>query len=63
MVRGIGLVNLVHNSGEAGDFLPLVYQIYAPDEDGKTKNHHFLDLFDRVVAAGKILARTILFDS
>ena len=63
MVRGIGLVNLVHSSGEAGDFLPLDYRIYAPDEDGKTKNDHFLDLFDRVVAAGKILARTILFDS
>ena len=63
MVRGIGLVNLVHSSGEAGDFLPLDYRIYAPDEDKKTKNDHFRDLFDGVVAAGKILARTILFDS
>ena len=63
MVRGIGLVNLVHSSGEAGDFLPLDYRIYAPDEDGKTKNDHFRDLFDGVVAAGKLLARTILFDS
>ena len=63
MVRGIGLVNLMHSSGEAGDFLPLADRIYAPDEDGKTKNDHFLDLFDSVVAAGKILARTILFDS
>ena len=63
MVRGIGLVNLVHSSGEAGDFLPLDDRIYAPDEDGKTKNDHFRDLFDGVVAAGKILARTILFDS
>ena len=63
MVRGIGLVNLVHSSGEAGDFLPLDYRIYAPDEDGKTENDHFRDLFDAVVAAGKLLARTILFDS
>ena len=63
MVRGIGLVNLVHSNGEAGDFLPLDYRIYAPDEDQKTKNDHFLDLFDGIVAAGKLLARTILFDS
>ena len=63
LVRGIGLVNLVHSNKEAGDFLPLDYRIYAPDEDQKTKNDHFPDLFDGIVAAGKILARTILFDS
>ena len=34
MVTGIGLVNRVHSSGEAGDFLPLDYRVYAPDHDG-----------------------------
>ena len=63
MVTGIGLVNLVHRSGEAGDFLPLDYRVYAPDEDQLTKNDHFLAMFDQVVAEGKVLARTILFDS
>ncbi|WP_235726976.1 IS701 family transposase [Hymenobacter siberiensis] len=63
MVTGIGLVNLVHSSGEAGDFLPLDYRIYAPDQDEQTKNDHFLAMFDQVVAEGKLLARTILFDS
>ena len=38
IVTGIGLVNLVHSSGEAGDFLPLDYRVYAPDHDGQTKN-------------------------
>ena len=63
MVTGIGLVNLVHSSGQAGDFLPLDYRIYAPDEDQFTKNDHFLAMFDQVVAEGQVLARTILFDS
>ena len=63
MVTGIGLVNLVHSSGEAGDFLPLDYRVYAPDHDGQTKNDHFLAMFDHVVAEDKLLARTILFDS
>ena len=63
MVTGIGLVNLVHSSGEAGDFLPLDYRIYAPDDDQLTENDHFLAMFDRVVAEGKVLARTILFDA
>ena len=41
MARGIGLMNLVHSSGEAGDFLPLDDRVYAPDLDGLTKNDHF----------------------
>ena len=41
MVTGIGLVNLVHSSGQAGDFLPLDYRIYAPEDDEQTKNEHF----------------------
>ena len=63
MVTGIGLVNLVHSSGEAGDFLPLDYRVYALDHDGQTKNDHFLALFDCIVSENKLLARTILFDS
>ena len=59
MVTGIGLVNLVHSSGQAGDFLPLDYRVYAPDGGQFTKNDHFLAMFDQVVAEGKGLARTI----
>ena len=63
MVRGSGLVNLVHSSGQAGNFLPLDYRVYAPDQDQKTKNDHFLAMFDQVVKEAKLLARTLLFDS
>ena len=63
IVTGIGLVNLVHSSGEAGDLLPLDYGVYAPEEDGQTKNDHFLAMFDQVVAGDKLLARIILFDT
>lgn len=63
MVKGIGLVNLVHSSGQAGDFLPLDYRVYAPDQDQKTKNDHFLDMFEQVIKEDKVLARTLLFDS
>ena len=62
MVTGIGLINLVHSNGQAGDFLPLDYRVYAPDEDQQTKNDHFLAMFDQVVAEGRIQARTLLFD-
>ena len=63
LVTGIGLVNLIHSSGEAGDFLPLDFRIYAPDHDGLTKNEHFQAMFAQVVAEDRIQARTVLFDS
>ena len=63
MVTGIGLVNLVHSSGEAGDFMPLDFRLYAPQQDGLTKNDHFQAMFKQVVEEGTIQARTLLFDS
>ncbi len=63
LVTGICLVNLVHSSGQAGDFLPLDYRIYAPEQDGLTKNEHFRAMFAHVVAEAKIQARTLLFDA
>lgn len=63
LVRGIGVVNLVHSSGGTGDFYPLDYRIYAPDADGKTKNEHFREMLVHAVADKHIQAQTVLFDS
>ncbi len=62
VVRGIGVVNLVHSNGQAGDFYPIDYRIYAPEVDGKTKNDHFAEMFVNAVEHKHIQARTILFD-
>ncbi len=37
--------------------------LYAPSQDGLTKNDHFQAMFKQVVQEGKIQARTLLFDS
>jgi len=63
LVRGIGVVNLVHSCGLAGDFWPLDFRIYAPDADGKTKNDHFREMLVRAVGDKGLQAKTILFDS
>lgn len=63
LVRGIGIVNLVHSAGRAGDFWPIDFRIYAPDADGKTKNDHFREMLLRAIADKAIQAKTILFDS
>jgi hypothetical protein len=63
LVKGIGLVNLVHTNGCSGDFYPVNYRVYNPDEDGKTKNDHFREMFVQVNGSQQIKARNIAFDS
>jgi DDE superfamily endonuclease len=63
VVRGIGVVNLVHSTGPDGDFYPIDYRIYAPDQDGKTKHAHFQEMLVRAISDKGIQARTVLFDS
>ena len=63
LVRGIGVVNLVHSTGRAGDFWPIDFRIYAPDADGKTKNEHFREMVLHAVADKGLRAKTLLFDS
>jgi Transposase DDE domain len=61
LVRGIGVINLVHSDGN--DFYPIDYRIYAPEVDGKTQNDHFRELLLRAKSDKQIQARTVLFDS
>jgi hypothetical protein len=63
LVKGIGLVNLVHTNGAMGDFYPVNYRIYNPDSDGKTKNDHFQEMFRQANLNQAIKARNIAFDS
>jgi hypothetical protein len=62
VVRGIGVVSLVHGAGKDEDFYPIDYRVYAPEVDGKTKNDHFHEMFVNAVDQKQLRARTILFD-
>src|SRR5581483_3754754 len=63
VVKGIGVVSLVHSAGKEADFYPIDYRVYAPDVDGKTKNDHFQEMFINAVDQKQLKARTILFDA
>jgi hypothetical protein len=63
LVKGIGLVNLVHTNGAMGDFYPINYRVYNPDSDAKTKNDHFAEMFLQANENQAIKARNIAFDS
>ncbi|GAB4026617.1 hypothetical protein GCM10028809_10360 [Spirosoma gilvum] len=62
-VKGIGLVNFVHSTGNDGGFWPSDYYIYYPDIDGETKNDHFEEMFMRLITHKRLKTRRILFDS
>lgn len=62
LVRGIGVVNLVHTDGK-GQFYPIDFRIYAKKHDGKTKNVHFQEMMQRAISEKQIKAKTVLFDS
>lgn len=61
LVKGIGVVNLVHSDGE--DYYPIDFRIYAKEMDGKTKNDHFRELVLNAKQDKSIQANTVLFDS
>lgn len=63
LVRGIGVVNLVHSAGAGQDFYPIDYRIYAPEQDGKTKNDHFAEMVRNAILDKGIQAKRILFDT
>lgn len=63
LVRGIGIVNLVHRAGARQDFYPIDYRIYAPAQDGKTKNDHFVEMVRNAILDKAIQSKRILFDT
>ena len=62
VVRGIDIVNLVHNSGY-GEYYPVDYRIYAPEYERATKNDLFLAMLKEDFEVRSIRAKYILFDS
>jgi Transposase DDE domain len=62
VIKGIGVVSLVHSAGKDADFYPIDYRVYAPDVEGKTKNDHFAEMFVNAIEQKYIQACTILFD-
>ncbi|MGZ8914814.1 MAG: hypothetical protein ACXW1Z_17095 [Methylobacter sp.] len=61
LVRGIGVVNLVHSDGH--EYYPIDYRIYDNDADGKTKKRPFREMLIQAVADKRLQAKTVLFDS
>lgn len=61
LTKGIGIVNFVHSNGV--EYYPIDFRVYAPDQDGKTKNDHFQEMLIAAKADKGIKAKTVLMDS
>lgn len=62
IIRGIGVVNLVHYD-EISGFNPVDYRIYAPLQDGKTKNEHAREMVVKAKNDKGVAAPVVLMDS
>jgi hypothetical protein len=45
------------------DYYPIDFRIFAPRQDGKTKNDHFRDMLIGAVSNKRLRAKKVLFDS
>lgn len=62
LIRGIGVVNCVYYNPELDRFWLLDFRIFNPDEDGKTKIMHLLDMLEGIKSKA-IVYRYALMDS
>lgn len=63
VTTGIGVVNLVYYNPDTKQYWVIDYRIYQPDQDGKSKIDHLLDMLNNAVYSKNIPFSTVLFDT
>jgi hypothetical protein len=63
IVKGIGMVTCAYYNPEIKKFWAIDYRIYAPEQDGKTKINHVLDMLNSLVYSKKLEFHTVLMDT
>ena len=63
VIRGIGVVTCVYVNPELNQFWAIDYRLYAPEEDGKNKLDHVLDMLRNVVYHKGLSFTTVLMDT
>ena len=63
VTTGIGVVSLVYYNPEIDRYWVVDYRIYQPDQDGKSKIDHLLDMLNNAIYSRNIPFSTVLFDT
>lgn len=62
IIKGIGVVNCVYFNPHTNQFWLIDYRVFNPDDDGKTKIDHVVDMLTQL-APRQISCQTVLMDS
>lgn len=63
IIKGIGLVNCLYVNPDTGEYWPIDYRLFAPDQDGKTKLDHVREMLLNAVANKALPCDRVLFDT
>jgi hypothetical protein len=63
IIKGIGVVTCVYVNPELNKYWIIDMRIFAPEEDGKTKIDHLLEMFTQIITQKKLSFKTLLIDS
>lgn len=63
IIKGIGLVNCLYVNPDTGEYWPIDYRLFAPEQDGKTKLDHVREMLLNAVANKDLPCTRVLFDT
>ncbi len=63
VIRGIGVVTCVYYNPDIQRFWAIDYRIYAPDQDGKNKYEHVMDMLKSAYYSKLLAFSTVLMDT
>jgi hypothetical protein len=63
IIKGIGLVNCLYVNPDTGEYWPIDYRLFAPEQDGKTKLDHVREMLINAVGNKALPFQRVLFDT
>ena len=63
IIKGIGLVNCLYVNPDTGEYWPIDYRLFAPEQDGKTKLDHVREMLINAIASKALPCDRVLFDT
>jgi hypothetical protein len=63
LIKGIGLVNCLYVNPDTGEYWPIDYRLFAPEQDGKTKLDHVREMLINAISNKSLPFQRVLFDT
>ena len=63
VIKGIGIVTCVYVNPDIDQFWVIDYRVYDPEQDGRSKLDHLLEMWQTILYVEQLPFRTVLMDS